>query len=36
MHQVCYFKIIEIFNQRKDIEVEQEVRALYDWAFKLN
>ena len=35
-HQVCYVKIIEIVNEREDIEVGQEIRVPYDCVIKLN
>ena len=35
-HQVCYVKIIEIVNEREDIEVVQEIRVPYDCVIKLN
>ena len=35
-HQVCYVKIIDIVNEREDIEVGQEIRVPYDCVIKLN
>ena len=35
-HQACYVKIIEIVNQREDIELEQEIRVPYSCVIKLN
>ena len=35
-HQVCYVKIIEIVNEREEIEVGQEIRVPYDCVTKLN
>ena len=35
-HQVYYVKIIEIVNERKDIEVEHEIGVPYDCVIKLN
>ena len=35
-HQLCYVKIIDIVNEREDIEVGQEIRVPYDCVIKLN
>ena len=33
-HKICYVKIIEIVNERKDIEAQQEIRLPYDYVIK--
>ena len=33
-HNICYIRIIEIFNQREDIKALQEIRIPYDCAIK--
>ena len=35
-HQICYNKIIEIVNERKDIEAQQEIRVSNDCVIKQN
>ena len=35
-HQICYVKIIEIVNERKDFEAQQEIGVPNDRAIKLN
>ena len=35
-NQVCYIRIIEIFNEREDIEVQKDIRVPNDCVIKLN
>ena len=35
-HQICYVRIVETVNERKDIEAQQEIRAPYDCVIKQN
>ena len=35
-HQICYIRIIEIVNERKDIETQQEIRVHNHCVIKQN
>ena len=34
-HQVCYVKIIDIFNSRDDIKADEVIRVTYDCIMKI-
>ena len=35
-HQVCNVEVYEILNQRKDIEMDQDIKKFYDCIIQIN